>query len=193
VLDALPLAGTIRFHLPSAPAGSKKAPFIILYSFRSLTRRTNFSPDQISVTAHIFTSTSPASSPTPRTTFSSTSVATPELFFGQLTHNIPAGASLFAIRENSLANSVRDFVNIIAKSSESESFTTLHSANASRNSAHTSAGVFAILTRNPVLIPNFFGSGVPEYPGILIACEKDRVTQAETRKPEAVFSYCTGA
>ena len=31
----------------------------------------------------------------------------------------------------------------------------------------SSAGAFANHTRNPALIPNFFGSGVPEYPGIL--------------------------
>src|SRR6202167_2633302 len=75
---------------------------------RSFTRRTNFSPDHTSVTAHTFTSTNPASSPVSRTVFSSTSEARPELFFGQLTHNIPAGASSFASRENSRTNSARD-------------------------------------------------------------------------------------
>ena len=134
---------------------------------RSFTRRTNFSPDQTSVSAQTFTSTSPASSPISRTKFPSKSVATPELFLGQPTHNIPAGANAFAIRENSRTNSARDLVNTITKSSAFPCFTTTHPAKASRNSAHTSAGAFANCARNPALIPNFFGRGVPEYPGIV--------------------------
>ena len=39
--------------------------------------------------------------PISRTTFSSRSVATPELFLGQLTHSIPAGASRLLMRSNS--------------------------------------------------------------------------------------------
>ncbi len=83
---------------------------------RSFSRLTNFNPDQISVTAQTFTSTKPAASPMARTTFSSTSVATPEVFLGQLTHSIPAEASCSATRANSLVNAPFDFVNIIAKS-----------------------------------------------------------------------------
>jgi len=63
---------------------------------RSFTLITNFSPDHTSFTAHTFTSTSPTSNPIFRTSFSLRSVATPEAFFGQLTHNIPAGASCLA-------------------------------------------------------------------------------------------------
>src|ERR1700683_3825858 len=152
---------------------------------RSFTRRTNFSPDHTSVTAHTFTSTSPASRPIPRTRFSSKSEATPELFFGQLTHNMPDGASSFVNRENSSANSARDFVNSITKSSISPGFVFIpHSAKASRNSARTSAGAFAKRTRKPGLIPNFFGRGVPEYPGILMAREKKKLLNSSW-KPEA--------
>jgi len=83
---------------------------------RSLTRRTNFNPDQISVTAQTFTSTKPAASPISRTRFSSRSDATPELFFGQLTHSIPAGCSNFAKRRNSCFSSACDLVKRMAKS-----------------------------------------------------------------------------
>jgi hypothetical protein len=99
--------------------------------------------------------------------FSSRSLATPELFLGQLTHIIPAGASPFAIRGNCSVNSARDLVNIIAQSSAPEFFVTVHSASASRNSSRTLAGALGNHTRNPALIPNFFGSGVPEYPGMI--------------------------
>src|SRR5580700_9385119 len=91
--------------------------FSEVFAHRSFTRRTNFNPDQTSVTAHTFTSTSPAASPTSRTVFSSTSVATPELFLGQLTHSMPAGASSSLLRLNSLQRTVFDFVNSMAKSS----------------------------------------------------------------------------
>ena len=127
-----------------------------------------------------------------RTTFSSRSEATPELFFGQLTHRIPAGAKSFAIGENSLANSARDLVNIMAKSSAPSRFI-LHSASGACNSARTSAGAFDNQTRNPALMPNFVGSGVPEYPGILMARVKklpERNWKPEARKLE---TYCTGA
>jgi hypothetical protein len=156
--------------------------------FRSLTRRsftrlTNFNPDHTSVTAHTFTSTSPASSPISRTIFPSKSVAIPELFFGQLTHNMPAGARSLDILENSLINSARDLEKIIAKSSVSRCscFTISHSAIASCNVARTSAGALANCTRNPALIPNFFGSGVPEYPGVsLIARHKTDIYRFES-------------
>jgi hypothetical protein len=145
---------------------------------RSFIRRTNFNPDHTSVTAQTFTSTKPACNPISRTAFSSRSVVTPELFFGQLTHNIPAGASTFASRENSFVNSACDLVNTITKSSESPCLTMLHSDNAGDNSARTSAGAFANCARNPALIPNFFGSGVPEYPGIQLPVSKTNVRES---------------
>src|SRR5437588_11199394 len=138
-----------------------------IYCFRSATRRTNFSPDHTSVTAHTLTSTRPAERPSSRTTFSSTSVATPELFLGQLTHSIPAVASPFARRENSGESSARDLVKNITKSSGLfGTLNTSHADIASPNSVRTSAGALTRHIRNPFLIPNFFGSGVPEYPGI---------------------------
>src|ERR1700729_1401583 len=157
---------------------------------RSFVRRTNFNPDHTSVTAQTFTSTKPGRNPISRTAFSSRSVVTPELFFGQLTHNIPAGASAFASRENSFVNSRCDLVNSITKSSASPCLTMLHSDNAWDNSARTSAGAFANCARNPALIPNFFGSGVPEYPGIQLPVSKTNVREARSQKP----TYCaTGA
>src|SRR5450631_4793819 len=86
---------------------------------RSLRRRTNFNPDQTSVTAQTFTSTRPAAKPISRTIFSFRSVATPELFLGQLTQKIPAGASSFEIRLNSFASAAFDSVKNMAKSSRS--------------------------------------------------------------------------
>src|ERR1700736_1230525 len=67
---------------------------------RSFTLITNFSPDHTSFTAQTFTSTRPASSPILRTSFSFRSVAMPDVFLGQLTHSIPAGASRRAYRGN---------------------------------------------------------------------------------------------
>jgi hypothetical protein len=99
--------------------------------------------------------------------FSSTSVATPELFFGQLTHSIPAVDSSLAKPENSVESSARDFVKNMRKSSGPQgSLNTSHADIASRNSRRTSAGALSREMRNPLLIPNFFGSGVPEYPGM---------------------------
>ncbi len=56
---------------------------------RSLIRKTNFSPDQISLTAQTLTSTRPAAIPKSRIEFSLKSVTTFDAFFGQETHNIP--------------------------------------------------------------------------------------------------------
>src|SRR5215471_16795276 len=60
--------------------------------FRSLTRITSFKPDQTSLIAQTLTSTTPAASAMSRITFSVRSVGTPDVFFGQLTQIIPAGA-----------------------------------------------------------------------------------------------------
>src|SRR5437667_8662095 len=61
-------------------------------AYRSSFRIISFSPDQTSSTAQTFISTSPSGKAIWRTTSSVTSVATPELFFGQDTHIIPAGS-----------------------------------------------------------------------------------------------------
>jgi len=133
------------------------------YSFRSLTRITNFNPDHTSLTAHTFTSTSPASNPIRRTSFSFISVLTPEVFFGHETQSIPAGASRFAIRPKDFFSSTCFVANTIAKSRGSRpSGTTEHPARASFSSVFTSAGRSVNVTRNPGLIPSFLGRGVPE-------------------------------
>src|SRR5208283_1388609 len=93
-----------------------------LAALRSFSRRTNFRPDHTSVTAQTFTSTSPADNPIPRILFSSKSVATPELFFGQLAHSIPAGASFSDSREKSFSSGALALLKIIAKSSTSPRF-----------------------------------------------------------------------
>jgi hypothetical protein len=48
----------------------------------------------------------------------------------------------------------------------------LQSANSFASSDRTSAGARTSNTRNPGLIPNFLGSGVPEYPGIVFCGER---------------------
>jgi len=99
-----------------------------------------------------------------RTMFSSRSVATPELFLGQPTQSIPAGTSSLLMRLNSRASADSDFVKIIAKSSGVfPRPTILQPASSALKSALTSGGASTRHTRNPALIPSFFGSGVPEY------------------------------
>src|SRR3954464_7829474 len=84
---------------------------------RSLRRRTNLSPDQVSSTAHTFTSTRPAASPTWRTTSSVRSVATPDVFFGHDTHNVPLGVSRSRSLPKRFSRSDLFPTNNIAKSS----------------------------------------------------------------------------
>jgi hypothetical protein len=92
---------------------------------------------------------------------------------GQLTHSIPAGASSLLIRVNSFASSALDFVKNIAKSSGAFSPRTLsHPASAAFNSALTLDGASTSQTCAPGFIPSFFGSGVPEYPGMEVKMER---------------------
>jgi hypothetical protein len=84
--------------------------------YRSFSRITNFNPDHTPLTAHTFTSTSPAVRPIARITFSSRSLATPELFFGQLIHNMPAGANRFFKCANCFFKSARVLTHTSAKS-----------------------------------------------------------------------------
>ena len=152
--------------------------------YLSFTRLTNFNPDQTSETAQTFTSTSPDASPISRTTFSVTSVFTPELFFGQLTHSIPAGARRWPTGQNFFSNSSFDLAKIMAKSSAffpgADAFVRppglgpgicreaiSHPASAAFNSSMTSDGASTSNTRTPSLMPSFLASGVPEYPGKL--------------------------
>ena len=64
--------GGAELLLPSVSAAGLVAAYHAFFG-RSFTRITNFNPDQISLTAHTFTSTKPASSPIPRTSFSARS------------------------------------------------------------------------------------------------------------------------
>jgi hypothetical protein len=134
---------------------------------RSLTRITNLSPDQTSFTAQTFTSTSPAAKPISRTLFSSTSVATPEVFLGQETQSMPAGESLLDHFKNFFFRSDWLVLGSRTKSSgvrpadpSSQSF------NAAFSSALTSRGTSGRATLKPGLIPSFLGKGVPEYPAM---------------------------
>src|SRR6476660_9746026 len=99
--------------------------------------------------------------------FSFRSVGTPEDFFGQLIQSIPAGASCRVMRLNSLVSAAPDFVKTMAKSREVLLSSAIwHLSKNGFNSAITSTGASVRETRYPSLIPSFFGSGVPEYPGM---------------------------
>lgn len=105
-------------------------------------------------------------------TFSVRSVATPELFFGHEIQSMPAGASAFAARVSSTSRTARDFAKRKIKSrSLSDTGERSHFASASLSSDFTSAGICSKATRNPSLMPNFFGRGVPEYPGMKFALD----------------------
>jgi hypothetical protein len=156
----------------------RPVPHLPLFA-RSFTGITNFNPDQISVIAHIFMSTNPASRPQPRTRFSVRSVATPELFFGQAIQSIPAGAKQFAAAATRIASPVCDFANRKTKSrSLAEGFSVRHFLNSSLSSVFTSAATSISAMRKPSFIPNFFASGVPEYPGI-----RQKLRPSYWRKP----------
>jgi hypothetical protein len=79
---------------------------------------------------------------------------------------MPAGVSWRVIRLNSLVNAAFDLVNIMAKSNGVLPFPSLQAPSAALSSSCTSVGASVKDTQNPGLIPSFFGSGVPEYPGI---------------------------
>src|SRR5262249_59507057 len=61
---------------------------------RSLSRMTNFSPDQVSSMAQTFTSTRPKPNPVSRTRFSFKSVGRPDALFGHAIHSMPFASSL---------------------------------------------------------------------------------------------------
>jgi hypothetical protein len=175
---------------------------------RSFNRRTNFNPDQILVTAQTFTSTNPPARPISRTIFSSRSLETPELFFGQLIQSIPAGFKTRASAPNCFLNSACELVKNRAKSSEPPGLVSSHWESADRSSVRTSVGAFVRRTRNPGLMPSFFGRGVPEYPGMqlflsqrcrnagcraFIEGRKDLNTEDPALSQRRACSYWTGA
>ena len=144
--------------------------FAVFLWGRFLTGITNFNPDQTSVTAQTFISTSPASNPLWRITSSVRSVTTPEVFFGHAIHSIPAGASAFAAGHSSSSSPLPrlgkeedeiEIVNAGCSQTLDAAF-----ANSPRSSVFTSSGTCSRAMRKSSLMPNFFASGVPEYPGI---------------------------
>jgi hypothetical protein len=78
---------------------------LFAFYFLSFTRITNFNPDHVSSIAQTFTSTSPHSNPTRRTTSSVRSVGRPLAFLGQPIQSIPSGTSAAERRPKSLFNS----------------------------------------------------------------------------------------
>src|SRR5262249_9224143 len=120
-----------------------------------------------SVTAQTLTSTNPAASLISRTMVSLRAVGTLELFLGQPTQSIPAGARFSVTRPNSLFNAAPDLVKSIAKSiGVFPDLTILQFSSEGFNSAITSDGASIKETRKPSLMPSFLGRCVPEYPGM---------------------------
>src|SRR2546430_13466236 len=100
-----------RPHLGPLPQGEEDTKRRLRVFFRFCRRIINFNPDQVSSTAHTFTSTNPSGRATARMTSSVTSVGTPADFFGHETQSTPASASLLRNRFSCLCNSFRLFVN----------------------------------------------------------------------------------
>src|SRR6266480_7733759 len=92
-------------------------------SFRCSRRIINFSPDQVSSTAHTFTSTNPSGSATARITSSVVSVATPADFFGHETQTVPVAAMFLRKIDNRFSKSRRRLVKRCTNSLLSENFT----------------------------------------------------------------------
>lgn len=146
---------TLGMHLPELFHSDKPA--------RSFTRMTNFKPDQISLIAQTFTSTSPASRPICRTELSDKSVTTPEAFFGQAIHNIPVGASFDASRVKFWVSSNCDFTkNKITSSDVCTLVTNLTSSGRPMSSRRKPGGAPTSATRYFAFIPNFFDKGAVE-------------------------------
>src|SRR6266700_5412000 len=78
--------------------------------FRCSRRTINFNPDQVSSTAHTFTSTNPSGSATARITSSVTSVGTPADFFGQETQTVHVSGTFIRNRLNCFSSSPRRVV-----------------------------------------------------------------------------------
>src|ERR1700694_1315402 len=132
-------------------------------SQRSLSRRTNLSPDQVASTAHTFTSTSPSSRPIARITFSVRSVGAQALCFGHEIQSMPLEASLVRRPGKRLARSAFLVTKSIPNSSAPRA-PDVTPAGKLPSVSEKSAGGFTICMRAPALIPSLATSGVPEYP-----------------------------
>src|SRR5438105_13840082 len=135
-------------------------------AYRSSFRIISFSPGQTSSTAQTFISTSPSGKAIWSTTSSVTSVATPELFFGQDTHIIRAG-SIAHRNGSSLAFNVDlDDANKCMKSTplltRFAHFTesSAGSCSSARDFSDTPS-TYAVI---PSLDPSFLQRGFPDYP-----------------------------
>jgi hypothetical protein len=130
-------------------------------------RRTNFNPDQVSVTAQTLTSTSPALRPVSLTPRSFNFVTAPELFFRQHAHTMPVGLSNGTTLRSSVARSSGDSPKIITKSNGPVGArTSSHSVSTLCNSALTFPGALEKYTRIRGRTPSFFARGLLEYPDI---------------------------
>src|ERR1700730_4976302 len=83
---------------------------LLVVNLRFSRRTINFKPDQVSSTAHTFTSTNPSGSATGRMTSSVRSVVTPADFFGHDTQSVPVSAILPRRRFSSFSNPLRRVV-----------------------------------------------------------------------------------
>src|SRR5690242_2960453 len=157
---------------------------------RSFKRYTNFSPDQVSSTAHTFTSTSPSPRPISRIEFSLRSVAIPEVFLGQEIQSEP-----FAARHR-CASLKRRFKSawVVANNWMKSSFSPSCSAqltlsgNAPRVLRYP-GGPPSSAMRCPGLMPSFLTSGVPEYPAITLYCTQDPAAPAPRLEPHSQTRY----
>ena len=132
---------------------------------RSLSRYTNFRPDQTSSMAQIFTSTRPAAKPMSRTIFSLTSVCTPEVFFGQEIQIIPFAFIFPAYCAKAVCNAARLLTKKRMKSRSLHLETALTcTLDGSSSCCKNFSGAFTNATVNSDLMPSFLIKGVPEYP-----------------------------
>src|SRR6185312_15033289 len=151
-----------RTRRASGPRHSPLALRALGLAHRSATRRTNLRPDQVESTAATLTSTSPAASPCARTTFSSRSVATPLLRFGQATQSAPAVVSRGSCAANRRRSAARSGQNASTTSygcPRSGRDRTTAPAGAARSNP---AGAPTSSTRQPSLTPSLAASGLPE-------------------------------
>ena len=108
-------------------------------------------------------STSPASSPMPCANPKSMSVATFDAFFGHATQRRPAVSSAAAIRSNQRIISACSVANSTPTSSGFASFARSAAPSGMGVSSRSNpSGGLTRKTREPSLMPSFFGSGVPE-------------------------------
>src|SRR5689334_2861898 len=161
---------------------------------RSFKRYTNFSPDQVSSTAHTFTSTSPSPRPISRIKFSLRSVAFPEVFLGQEIQSEPLAARQPFASLKRRFKSAWVVANNWMKSSFSPSCSAQFtlSGNGPRILRYP-GGPLSSAMRCPGLMPSFLTSGVPEYPAITGYCTRPPLCQrpvlSPTPKPVTLPTY----